>query len=253
MESREIAIVNSTELVAGVNESTLESRAQDLKTFKDFLKNDLVDGIDFGKIPNVDKPCLFKAGFEKIQFYLGLSPRYTLIHREFTKVSVDEKTTRNFYSWEWSCALYYGETKVAEGVGCANTEERKYAYQYNSGKSTPDTLANTVMKIAKKRAMADAILNVGGISDMFLVDLEDDKTIQGLKVDKTTKVNRLTKDQIKTVYATLGALNLTTSDLNEALKEFGYADIKEVEPANNNAIMTKLKQIAKAKKGGAND
>lgn len=258
-EKNEVVIVNGTEIISTLSASTMTTRSENLKVFKEFLKQDLVDGVDFGQIPGTDKPCLLKPGFEKIQFYLGLTPQYKLIHREYepnknilskeyntkTKKYEVSETIRNYYSWEWACELYSNGVKVAEGVGCANSEEKKYTKQYATGKATSDTLANTIMKIAKKRAFGDAILNIGGISDMYLVDLEDNETIQTLKTDKTSKVNKLTKDQIKTIYATLGALNLRTNDLNEILQELGYSDIKEVKPEDSKKIINKIKEKAK--------
>ena len=59
-----------------------------------------------------------------------------------------------------------GET-ITEGLGQANTKERKYARQ------DPYTLANTVLKMARKRALVDAALTVGSLSDIFTQDLED--------------------------------------------------------------------------------
>lgn len=261
VEKMEVQCVNGTSIISNLQTNTVSDRAQKLKAFKEFISNDFVDGVDFGMLPNTDKPCLLKPGFEKIQFYLGLSPRYKLLNREFrvnqekkykeyNEVSKKYETTeviRNFYSWEWSCELYHGDIKVAEGVGCANTEEKKYVSQYKKSE-TPDSLANTVMKIAKKRALGDAILNIGGISDLYTVDLEDNETIKKLKTDKETKVNKLTKDQIKTIYATVGALGLIDTDLNKILNELGYMNIKEVKPEDSSTILDKVKQLAKERK-----
>ena len=70
-----------------------------------------------------------------------------------------------------------------------------------------------------------------------------------LKTQKDTKVNKITKDQIKTIYATLGALSLIDTDLKEILNELGYMDIKEVKPDEVNKVITKIKELAKARKG----
>lgn len=260
-KGNEIVVVNSTSLVANLNTEVYTQRHNDLQSFKDFIKANFVDGVDFGLIPNTDKPCLFKPGFEKIQFFLGLTPQYKLLNRVFTPNQEkkykkwNDKTKsydvveviRNFYSWEFSCELYHGNIKVAEGVGCANTEEKKYVSQYEKSE-TPDSLSNTVMKIAKKRAFGDAILNVGGISDLYTVDLEDNETIQKLKTDKTTKTNKLTKDQIKTIYATMGALGIIDTDLKQILNEMGYMKIQDVAPGDAETITEKIRALAKERK-----
>lgn len=258
----EIAIVNSTSLIEQTTSNALIEKSKAFNEFKEFLKNDLKDGVDFGKIPNVEKPCLFKAGGEKIQLYLGLTPQYKLLHREFvpnqvrkdkvwndvTKKYQEVETVRNYYCWEWSCELWHGSVKVAEGVGMGNTEEDKYVSQYKGAK-TPDSLANTVMKISKKRAFMDAIIGVSGVSDIFTQDLEDSEMVNKLKVDKTTKVNKLTKDNIKTIYATLGALELVKSDLDKILNEMGYLKIQDCKADDCNAIIQKIKDLASSRKG----
>lgn len=258
----EITIVNSTSLIEQTTSNALIEKSKAFNEFKEFLKNDLKDGVDFGKIPSVEKPCLFKAGGEKIQLYLGLTPQYKLLHREFvpnqvrkdkvwndvTKKYQEVETVRNYYCWEWSCELWHGSIKVAEGVGMGNTEEDKYVSQYKGAK-TPDSLANTVMKISKKRAFMDAIIGVSGVSDIFTQDLEDSEMVNKLKVDKTTKVNKLTKDNIKTIYATLGALELVKSDLDKILNEMGYLKIQDCKADDCNAIIQKIKDLASSRKG----
>lgn len=258
----EITIVNSASLIEQTTSNALIEKSKAFNEFKEFLKNDLKDGVDFGKIPSVEKPCLFKAGGEKIQLYLGLTPQYKLLHREFvpnqvrkdkvwndvTKKYQEVETVRNYYCWEWSCELWHGSVKVAEGVGMGNTEEDKYVSQYKGAK-TPDSLANTVMKISKKRAFMDAIIGVSGVSDIFTQDLEDSEMVNKLKVDKTTKVNKLTKDNIKTIYATLGALELVKSDLDKILNEMGYLKIQDCKADDCNAIIQKIKDLASSRKG----
>ena len=258
----EITIVNSTSLIEQTTSNALIEKSKAFNEFKEFLKNDLKDGVDFGKIPSVEKPCLFKAGGEKIQLYLGLTPQYKLLHREFvpnqvrkdkvwndvTKKYQEVETVRNYYCWEWSCELWHGSVKVAEGVGMGNTEEDKYVSQYKGAK-TPDSLANTVMKISKKRAFMDAIIGVSGVSDIFTQDLEDSEMVNKLKVDKTTKINKLTKDNIKTIYATLGALELVKSDLDKILNEMGYLKIQDCKADDCNAIIQKIKDLASSRKG----
>lgn len=256
----EIKVINSTSLISGTEIDVLNQRAEQMKAFKEFLKNELLDGIDYGVIPGIKLPTLFKAGGEKVQMFLGLTPQYKLLNREFlpnhkVEISVYNNTTRkfdkdaitrNYYAWEWSCELFFGEKKVAEGVGGANSEERKWTAQY--GKETPDSLANTVLKISKKRAFMDAILAVSGISDMFTQDLEDNETINKLKVDKSAKDGKISKDATKTVMATILGLGLLSSDLTQILNEMGYKNINECKKSDANIIIEKAMKLARDKK-----
>ena len=57
--------------------------------------------------------------------------------------------------------------KITEGVGHCNTKEKKYINQ------DPYTLANTCLKMAKKRAQIDATLTLASLSEIFTQDIED--------------------------------------------------------------------------------
>ena len=56
---------------------------------------------------------------------------------------------------------------MAEGVGISNSRESKYS------RNTGFQVQNTILKMAKKRALVDAALNVGNLSARFTQDLED--------------------------------------------------------------------------------
>lgn len=254
----ELEIVNSSALIQGCG-NNLTTMANAMQEFKEFIKNELIDGIDYGVIPNA-KACLFKSGGEKVQMFMGLTPQYKLLNRSFIpnqekqdrvwneqnrKYEIKE-TIRNYYAWEFSCELYHGEVKVAEGVGMANTEEEKYVRQYTT--KTADGMANTVMKIAKKRAFMDAILAVSGLSDMFTQDLEDSEEVRKMKVDKNNTSKLITRAQVKTVFANLGALGLIKSDLDKIVNEMGYTSLKEVPSKEVNALLIKIKSVADERK-----
>ena len=57
---------------------------------------------------------------------------------------------------------------IEEGLGEANTLEAQ-----NANKNA-FTLKNTVLKMAKKRALVDAALAIGRLSDLFTQDIDDD-------------------------------------------------------------------------------
>ena len=102
-----------------------------------------------------------KPGAEKITVLLGLRSRFEIVGKV-------EDFEAGFFAYMVRCSLVAanGET-ITEGLGQANTKERKYARQ------DPYTLANTVLKMARKRALVDAALTVGSLSDIFTQDLED--------------------------------------------------------------------------------
>lgn len=266
-DKNELQVVNSTYVIQNITSSEFVERSNALKEFKDFISNELVDGVDYGLIPKTTRPCLFKPGGEKIQMYLGLTPQYRLLNREFlqNQKRIDNKwnnitkkyeiveSIRNYYSWEWACELWYNDKKIAEGVGAGNSEERKWVNQYLSSGENPDSLSNTIMKISKKRAFMDAIIAVSGISDIFTQDLLDDndfnKSIEKLKVNKNVRADKLSRNDKKTLYANLAILNMTSKDLDEILAKFKYKNINEVKKEDLNNINEEIKNMAKSQKG----
>ena len=138
---------------------------EEAKLFDDemnrFIDTVLVVGVDYGVIPHCSKPSLLKSGAEKILNYLGLIARTEIVNRV-------EDYNVGFFSYECKVFLidYNGVVK-GEGVGITNTREGKYA------KSNGYSVQNVVLKMAKKRAMVDATLNVGNLSARFTQDVED--------------------------------------------------------------------------------
>lgn len=142
---------------------------EEAKTFNDemsrFIETVLVAGTDYGVIPYSSKPTLLKSGAEKILNYLGLIARTEIVNRV-------EDYNVGFFSYECKVFLidYNGVVK-GEGIGITNTREGKYA------KSSGYAVQNTVLKMAKKRALVDAALNVGNLSARFTQDMEDLKDL----------------------------------------------------------------------------
>jgi len=130
---------------------------------REYVRNHMVDGEDYGVIPGGgNKPTLFKAGAEKLNAVFGLSPLVEVSSRV-------ENWDDGFVSYEVKVALFNKRSdKVdAEGIGSCNSRERRYKNQDAAN------IANTVLKMAKKRALIDATLSATRASGMFTQDLED--------------------------------------------------------------------------------
>ncbi|RYX80456.1 hypothetical protein EON83_28570, partial [bacterium] len=130
---------------------------------KDYVRNHMIDGEDYGVIPGGGmKPTLFKAGAEKLNAVFGLSPFVEVIARE-------ENWDDGFVSYEVKVSLLNKRSDRidAEGIGSCNSRERRYKNQDAAN------IANTVLKMAKKRALVDATLSATRASGMFTQDLED--------------------------------------------------------------------------------
>lgn len=175
----------------------------DMKTKLDlvqkFFREVMVQGQDYGVIPGTDKPTLLKPGAEKLNELYGYAP---------VVKSVEETVERDsgFYRARVVIALVHRRTgiTVAEGVGEANSLEGRYRWRwvpewklpknvdksslyseerenrdgkryimYRAENSDPWALWNTILKMAKKRALVDATLSATRSSGLFNQDLED--------------------------------------------------------------------------------
>lgn len=177
--------------------SAMEVRAQ-VNLIQEVMQNVMKDGTHFGKIPGAgEKPTLFKAGAEKLAstFRLAVEPIVEeLSHGDEFRVRVIARITE-----------MGSERFLGSGVGEASSNESKYMWRQavceQEWDQTPENLrrikwskggppkyapysqkqvrmnvadvANTVLKMAKKRAMVDGILTVTGASDIFTQDIEE--------------------------------------------------------------------------------
>ncbi len=136
---------------------------------KDYVREHMNEGEDYGIIPGGNKPTLFKPGAEKLNAVFGLSPLVEINNRI-------EDWDASFVAYEVKVTLLNKRTQLieAEGVGSCNSRERKYKNQDAAN------VANTILKMAKKRALIDATLSATRASGMFTQDLEDlDLSAQG--------------------------------------------------------------------------
>src|SRR5690606_9519968 len=192
-----------------------------IRQFQQIIRQSFVEGHDYGVIPNTDKPTLYKPGAEKILMLLGLRSEFDIVDstRDFEK---------GFFEYQIRCRLLYGDMIITEGLGAANTREAKYR------KGDPYTLDNTVLKMAKKRALVDAALLVGSLSDIFTQDIEDMVDFVGAPVYESKQQRRydqdgtITRKQVNRMWA----LAKGSADIvKQALKEHGFEKSEEVPKA----------------------
>lgn len=123
-----------------------------------FIRECLVEGVDFGKIAGDEKPSLWKPGAEK---FLNLFRLKAVFEKDEATLSMLSEGLRRYSVIAYICRLRDSEGKeVAEGRGACTVFEKEGEI-------------NTAIKTAEKRAMVDACLRAYGISDSFTQDLED--------------------------------------------------------------------------------
>lgn len=216
---------------------------EEAKEFDDemnrFIDSVLITGVDYGLIPNCKKPTLLKSGAEKILNYLGLIARTEITNRV-------EDYGAGFFCYEVKVFLidYNGVVK-GEGVGIANTKESKYA------KSNGYAVQNTVLKMAKKRALVDATLNVGNLSARFTQDVEDmniepdnvgGKSPEELKKPKTDKP--VTQKQLKYLETLMNQHNTSGEAMSRyTMSTWGVEDFKKITGAQCSQLIDKFKAL----------
>lgn len=164
--------------------------------FQAIVQQELIEGVDYGEIPGTKKNTLLKPGAEKIAKLLGLSDRYEILPASI------ENWERPLFYYQVKCTLTHEASGmlVSEGLGSCNSMEDKYRYrwlwpgdvpanvdrsklvsrklknggvQYRTDNEEIFTIVNTLLKMAKKRALVDAALSAGRLSNVFTQDMED--------------------------------------------------------------------------------
>lgn len=160
---------------------------------QDVMLEVMKDGVHYGTIPGTKSKSLYKAGAEKLMatFRLAAKP-------EVTDLSADGeiayRVTLNLLSASGSF--------VGAGIGECSSAEDKYSWRAavceEEWDSTPENrrrvkfarwkdriekkkqvrtnpadVANTILKMAKKRAQVDAVITATAASDIFTQDIED--------------------------------------------------------------------------------
>jgi len=160
------------------------------------MKSCMVKDMHFGVIPGVQKPSLFKAGAEKLMatFRLSANPVVEDLSKDGeirfrVKVEINAKDGSFVGAGIGECSSQE-EKFMWRGVVCQKefeitqeTQRRiKFKKDYNNKEGfielmqvrcNPSDLANTILKMAKKRALVDGVLTATGASDLFSQDIED--------------------------------------------------------------------------------
>ena len=184
--------------------------SQRLEAIQQLLDKVLKKDVDYGVIPGLGKnakPSLWKSGSEQIlaMFQIAVDPivedlsaddvfrfRVTarlsnVLTQEFLGSGIGEASTNETkYKWKqcWSKAEF-DNTDPSRRRTIYKTYEGKESTQMQV-RQEPADLANTILKMAKKRAQIDATLTVTGASSMFEQDLEDlpEGAVQQQRQDK---------------------------------------------------------------------
>lgn len=159
---------------------------------QEVMKHVMKEHEHYGKIPGTPKPSLWKPGAEKLLFTFQFSARPHVEDisgadeiRYRVQVNIMDKnghymgtgigecsSSEDKYKWvKATCDEEWEETD--EDRRRAKWKKGNKPYQVKQIRTNPADVANTILKMAKKRALIDATLTVTAASDIFTQDIED--------------------------------------------------------------------------------
>ena len=222
--------------MSGAKQKTVEDAVLFNNEMDRFIQEALVPGVDFGIIPGCNKPCLLKSGAEKIALYLNLIFRIEVVGRT-------EDFQQGFFAYECKCYVIDVDGIIrGEGLSAANSKEPRYA------KQSGFAVQNTILKMCKKRALVDCILNVGALSSRFTQDLEDmDVALDvGKSVGKLkAKTDRpATKKQLDFLRKLMQQHGNTEESMNRYVKQaYGLDNYEDVSGIQCSELIEKYKAL----------
>lgn len=256
--------VNALSIIETVDIDNISTTMNKIAQMQAVVQKTLKQGHDFGEVPGTSKPTLLKPGGEKICMLFGLNPEY-----EFLQVTEDYD--KEFFSYNIRCTLFRNGQPVAQGVGSCNSKEKKYRFinvdtipdnymgasesftdKYGKTKykiNNPDicSLVNTILKMAKKRAFIDAVLQVASLSEVFTQDLED----MGDLIQQENENSTMTLEQATAIKLSFGKYKGLT--LGELVKQdpqycdWLYSKNEKTDPVIKKALGIITTEIQKMK------
>ncbi|MCX7904957.1 MAG: hypothetical protein N2486_10675 [Caloramator sp.] len=221
-----------------LTEKLIEKEIEQFKLIQNFIKSQMKEGEDYGKIPGSPKPSLFKPGAEKLCNLYGFTINVDILEKV-------ENWKEGFFYYLCKCSLRSKKTGeiISEGLGSCNSKETKFA------KQNPYTIVNTILKMAKKRALIDATLSATRTSGIFTQDIEDMEemlvTDENIEI-KEDKVDYATQNQKNYIAKLAKDRNINDEDLKKLTQELtGKNESKEWTKDDASKIIQELKNYQK--------
>jgi len=262
--------VNALSIIETVDIDNISTTMNKIAQMQAVVQKTLKQGHDFGEVPGTSKPTLLKPGGEKICMLFGLNPEY-----EFLQSTEDYD--KEFFSYNIRCTLFRNGQPVAQGVGSCNSKEKKYRFinvdtipdsymgasesfvdKYGRTKykiNNPDicSLVNTILKMAKKRAFIDAVLQVASLSEVFTQDLED----MGDLIQQENENSTMTLEQATAIKINFGKYKgLTLGELTKQDPQYCdwlYSKNEKTDPVIKKALGIIATEIQKTKEKKSNE
>lgn len=197
---------------------------------------ELKRGLHFEKIDKFKKPTLNKAGCLFIA-----KEGYGLCIEPIIEQAIETLDPYPYFFYRARVNLYTftkdgQKVIVSSGVGSANSAESR-----NGSKGAHDA-ANTALKFAEKRAASDAVINLTGLSDIFVQDMDNDEVEQNYKKVAATVDNEsyITSKQVKRLYAIGGNNGMNVEQIKTFLTAKGYESTKVIKQKDYDKLCEEL-------------
>lgn len=232
------------------------------------------EDVHYGRIPGTDKPTLYKQGAEVLCLAFKIGPRYI----------VEDLSTGETARFRVTCEGIHtpSGTVMGQGLGeCSGAEEKyrwrkavcseefeavpevqrrmKYGRKSGGGFYTVNQIrvdaadvANTILKMAKKRAFIDMVLAVTAASDMFAQDLEDlDAALrEHLTEDEQIAAAQVTRDEWIAKATAAASVDELTKVMKTGVKVFQEARDRDGHRAFASAVQARG-AVLRQKQGAA--
>jgi len=208
MENKEVlAVIEENSSDVDIPDPRMVEKAlQKIRQYQAVVQKQLIAGVDYGTVPGtVGKGTLFKPGAEKLLRIHGLVDTYEVVEKI-------EDWDKGIFYYFIKCVLrdYKTGRVVSEGLGSCNSKENKYRWRWVTEKEIPQNVdknalpkkimngqygnyilyrmenddifsqVNTIQKMAKKRALLDAVLSACRLSSIFTQDIDDEDVKNGV-------------------------------------------------------------------------
>jgi len=257
-------------------ESRLAEMGEQLDIVQRFFQKIMIKDQDYGIIPGTDKPTLLKPGAEKLCELYGFAPIIKEIKEE-------KNNETGFCHYLVIITLVHKRSGavVAEGVGEANTNEDKFRWRwipewklvsedksllqfrtettkdgrqyrlYKVENQSPFSLWNTILKIAKKRALVDATLSATRSSGIFTQDMEDLQDWIDAEVieseppkPKTNGTTKISEAQMRLLYGKAKEKGITNEALHKMVNEItGKESIKDIDRKDLEVLLDAIQKM----------
>ena len=174
------------------SQTAMDIRAQ-VNRIQEVMKEVMQKGTHYGVVPGCgDKPTLLKAGAEKLMmtFRLAVDPEIedlsdSCVRRYRVKTRVTAQIDGTYLGscvgecssdeekYSWREAVCKEEFEATDPSLRREKWKRNLKAPLLQVHTNPADVANTILKMAKKRSLVDAVLTVTGASDIFTQDIED--------------------------------------------------------------------------------